>query len=85
MAEGKVWKTDDMGLASYLSLEGQDVKEMEWEMESCYFVFEDNEDIRVLTTKFVSGDACVEPRRYNMSFASLKKKMFSSKKSRPPR
>lgn len=76
----KNWKTDDMGLAAFLTLEGHEVQEMEWELDSCYFVFHETEGLLTLLSKFVSGDACVEPRRYNMNFASLKKKMFASRK-----
>lgn len=76
------WKTDDMALAAYLMFMGDDVKDLEWEMDSCYFCFEETDDLLDHVQDFVSGDALVEPRRFNMIFGQLKKRMFGNKPRR---
>lgn len=73
------WNTDDMSLAAFLVLEDQKCIEMKWDMGSCYFVFEECDDLLDLVQDFVSDEATVSPRRYNMTFAALKKEMFNNR------
>lgn len=68
-----------MALAAFLQLEGHEVVRMRWEIGSCYFVFKETDDLLDLVQDFVSDDAQVSPRRYNMTFAALKKRMFQSR------
>lgn len=77
VSDTKVWRTDDMALATFLILEGHDVQDIQWELESCYFAFVNNDGLNALVSGFVSGSARVEPRNYNMAFGKLKRAMFS--------
>lgn len=68
-----------MALAAYLCIEGEELKEFQWEMGSCFFMFEETDDLLDAVADFVSGDARVDPRKYNMQFAQIKRRMFASK------
>lgn len=73
----KVWRTDDLSLAAYLAYELGEDPSMEWEQGSCLFVFTDSGDIGPAVQAYISGDATVEPREYNLEHGKLKKAMFS--------
>lgn len=77
----ETWRTSDMSLAAYLEYQGHTCVDMEWEEESCFFVFEHGDDLVECAADFVGDRAQVKPRRYNMVFGSLKKKMFANKRA----
>lgn len=76
------WKCDDMALASYLSMEGNEIIKFHWELGSCFFVFTETDDLLDAVNDFVGGYARVDPRKYNMTFAQIKRRMFASKPER---
>jgi hypothetical protein len=72
------WRTDDMALAAFLLVEFGEDPFLVWEMSSCYFVFKEPDDVFLEAVQdFFSGKATIEPRKYNMAFAKLKKAVFS--------
>lgn len=71
------WRTDDMALAAYLMIELRADPTLHWEMESCFFEFEETDDLLDAVHDFVSGESRIEPRTYNMAFAKLKKAVFN--------
>lgn len=78
--EGNSWRTDDMALAAYLMIEFEETPGLHWEMGTCFFAFDngDEDDVFLDAVRdFVSGKASVEPRKYNMAFAKLKKAAFN--------
>ena len=72
------FRTDDLSIAAFLSLSLGVDPVLEWEMSSCYFVFEPGEDLNQLVYEYVSGAAMVEPCAYNLEHGKIKKAMFSS-------
>lgn len=72
------FRTDDLSIAAFLSLTLGVDPTLEWEMASCYFVFEPGEDLNKLVYDYVSGAARVEPGAYNLEHGKIKKAMFSS-------
>ena len=77
----ETWRTDDMALAAYLMIELKAEPNLQWEMESCFFEFDESDDLLDAVQDFVSGDSRIEPRTYNMAFAKLKKAVFSHPQS----
>lgn len=71
------WRTDDMALAAYLMVSLRVEPDLKWEMESCFFEFEETDDLLDAVQDFVSGDARIEPRTFNMVFGKLKKAVFN--------
>ena len=73
------WRTDDMALAAYLMIEFDETPKLQWEMETCYFEFDNGDDDVFLDAvrDFLSGKGTVEPRTYNMAFGKLKKAVFN--------
>lgn len=68
-----------MSLAAFLCLEGEELLDYQWERDSCWFVFEKTQSLMDSVTDFISGNALVEPSRYNTVFSEIKKKMFGSR------
>lgn len=82
MEEDVEWRTTDTSLATYLMIQGAEVKRFEWEKTfrwECYFVFTETDDLLDDVADYVGGAAQVEPRRFNLTYAQLKKRMFASK------
>lgn len=73
----KVFQTDDMALASYLTIELGVTPELEWKMASCFFHFPSSDRLYALVSEFEKGLGTTDPRQYSMTFAMLKKAMFS--------
>ena len=71
------WRTDDMSLAAFLSLTLEQDPEIEWEMESCYFVFDKCDQLIDAVAGFLSDTVKVSPRQYNLEMAKMKKAIFS--------
>lgn len=66
-----------MALATFLSIQLETDPELEWEMSSCYFSYEETPELLDAVQTFVMGNALVEPREYNMEFAKIKKAVFA--------
>lgn len=70
------WRTKDMALAAYLGCIGHKYVRMELDEESCYWVFNETEDLTDEVFTFLEGKGSVEPNKFNSNFASLKRDMF---------
>lgn len=82
MEEDVEWRTTDTSLATYLIIQGSEVLRFEWEKTfrmECYFVFKETDDLLDDVADYIGGAAQVEPRRFNLTYAQLKKQMFASK------
>ena len=86
------WRTDNLSLAAFLSIELETDPEIQWEGPYCFFVYEDDERLHNLVADYVSNRASVEPQNYSMVHGKLKRTMFDhrdaphpSRSRRPPR
>lgn len=70
------WRTDEMACAAFLCHNEVELIRLEWELDSCYFVFPNTDEVQELVVEFIGGNGLVEPREYNMDFAKLKRAMF---------
>lgn len=71
------WVTDDLSLASFLSHNGHEAEPV-WDGNVCSFKFKiEGDRLLQLVSSYASGEALVEPRRYNRTFAEMKAKMFN--------
>jgi hypothetical protein len=70
-----------MSLAAYLGLIGNEYVRMEIEGDSCYWVFNETDDLADEVLTFLEGKAQVEPNQFNARFAALKRDMFAFARS----
>lgn len=70
------WRTGDTALAAFLVLNDHECLRMEWEGESCFFTFIENDDLLDRVVEFMGDEALVNPRAYNMTLSSIRKQMF---------
>lgn len=70
------WSTAKAPLAAYLSLMGFTVVSIEWQGGSCYWTFEDGEQLADAVADFEGGKARVDPNRFNDAVADIKRSMF---------
>jgi len=75
------WRTSDMDTAAYLIYSNHECLDMEWEEESCFFVFEHSDELVECVADFIGDIAQVSPRRYNIVFGNLKKRMFANRRA----
>jgi cold shock CspA family protein len=72
------WKTDDMGLASYVSMH-LDIVDVAWEGDSCYWHFDDTDELEELVTEYLFGSPVADVRKFNEQNAKLKRTLFRGK------
>lgn len=70
------WRTGDTALAAFLITKEHECIKMEWEVDSCYFTFAENDDMLDLVVEFMGDEALVNPRTYNLALSNLRKQMF---------
>jgi hypothetical protein len=70
------FETGLTALAVYLVYSGCDIDEIEWRDELCFFLFENTPQLQGEMTKFVSGQARVEPQQYSNTFGQVTKRMW---------
>lgn len=85
----KFWGTNDMVLATFLTICGERVVRLYWFRDedprdaTCFFMFKDTWSVRMCHRRYLSGDNQVNAAVFSRKFAALKNKMFTSNK--PPR
>jgi hypothetical protein len=79
------FSTDNMALAAYLMYLGHELQDLEWELTSCYFLFEETMELSTSVVDFFTDRATVAPQRYNTTFSQLKKRVFDENPNPPPR
>ena len=79
------WRTRDMALVAFLICSGLNAKRLEIEntsaVPSCYWVFEESDDLPDQLMTYMEGKALVEPNQFNTTFAKLKRDMFDFMRS----
>ena len=75
-----VWRTKEMALAAYLKCLGHRYVRMEIDESnhpvSCFWVFEETDELTDEVFKYLEGDGLVEPKGFNNNVAQLKNGMF---------
>jgi len=83
----KVFSTDNMALAAYLSINGQEIVGTTWRggrlRQKCYWEFNNTYELEDLVSDFALGDALVDPKLFNERILELKQDMFHEKDSQP--
>lgn len=80
-----MWKTDNINLAAYLLYLDHECKGIEWERGAGYFCFTRSEQVLEAATTFMGDEAVVNPKRYSMCFAELKRELFRTNPNPPTR
>lgn len=73
-----LWRTSEMALVAYLATLGKRHIRMEVDRDpvSCYWVFEETDDLGDVVLDFLEGSGTVEPKSFNNLMAQLKNDMF---------
>ena len=77
-AEEQRWRTDDMSLAAFLAIKFP-VLSVEWHGNSCYWFFEDSDELADEVSDYAGDIAKVNPREHSSMVGRLKREMFSVK------
>lgn len=75
------FRTNDMAMATMLKMEGHSVQGMEWEANTCYWVFMRTDGLVEMVQDFQESRARVDPKRYNREFTKTKQELWESKRS----
>lgn len=80
MAEKKLWKTNDMSLAAFLSLHAEP-EDAVWDVKdnTVYWFFFETPELTALVASFSGNQAQVDPKVYSYRYAQMKKDMFAIK------
>lgn len=71
------YKTRDLAEASAFIANGQEFKRLEREGSICYFIFDDIETCKEISTKYFFGDLQVNAREFHEGMNRLKNRIFS--------
>lgn len=72
------FKTNDLGLAAFLTLNHHSVQDVEWQGSTCYWKFLLIPSLNDLVELYASHSAVVEPIAYNRAFNPLRKGLLST-------
>jgi len=72
------FRTNDLGLAAYLTLNGHASQGEDWQGGTCYWKFLLIPSINELVELYLSHQALVEPVAYNRAFNPLRKGLLST-------
>lgn len=73
------YKTNQMGLVSFLKLEGHTPQSIRWEEDdTCYWYFDKSDSLLGLVDQFLGGESKVEPREFNRIFGLTRKELMGS-------
>lgn len=79
------YRTNDMGMATFLKLEGNPCQDLQWKGDTCYWIFRVTDALLESTEAFLEGTARVEPKAYNKEYNSTKREFYESKDGSRPR
>lgn len=73
------YRSSDMGVVTYLMVEGHTTQKVFWDNGTCYWVFRIN-DALLEHLELYQGDlAQVDPREYNRRYAEVKREFYSTR------
>lgn len=74
----ELFRTNDMGMAAFLTLYGHGIQDTEWDGGTCYWKFLLGNSLNELVETWLAGQALVEPIAYNRAFNILKKGLLNT-------
>lgn len=72
------YRTDNMGMASWLKMQGHTPQRVRWEDQTCYWYFDKSDLLLGSVDAFLEGEARVEPKEYNRIFLLTKREFWDS-------
>lgn len=78
------FRSNDMGVVTYLRIEGHTSQAMDWEGRTCYWVFAKTPSLMEHVEKFQSDQAQVNPRVYNRRYAETKREFYDTQNDSRP-
>lgn len=73
------YRSSDMGVVTYLRVEGHTPQKMQWETGTCYWVFLRNDALEEHLDLYQSDMAQVDPREYNRRYAEVKREFYNNR------
>lgn len=70
------FRSDDMGMVTYLKLEGHTPQKIGYEGESCFWWFMITDSLLAAIESFGAREAQVEPREYSKMYAATKREFY---------
>lgn len=70
------FKTNDMGLAAYLTMNGHSCQGTDWQEKTCFWLFLLLPDLSRLVKLWTNRTASVEPVAYNVAFGAIKRELL---------
>lgn len=77
MDEPEIWTTDDLAFATFLTLQGHDIQEMEWSDGTCEFKFLIEDNFMNDVIDYTGGLARVDPKEFMTSFNRTKRRILN--------
>lgn len=75
----ETYTTKDLGESSFLLVTGMKLRELRWEGNICWFVFNDRTSCDSLSKDFWFGQAKVPAKSFYDAMATLKNRIFSGR------
>lgn len=72
------FKTNDLGMAAYLTMSGHALQGEDWQGGTCFWKFLLIPSVSELVELYLSHQALVEPVAYNRAFNHLKRGLLST-------
>jgi Domain of unknown function (DUF5659) len=79
MDTDETFRTNDMGMATFLRAEGHEVIEVLWESGTCYWRFAISGNLVQLVEDFQADRARVNPKQFTRNFSKTKHEMYTSR------
>jgi hypothetical protein len=75
----EIFKTNDMGMATYLEMQGHTAQTIAFEGQNCYWHFLLGEALERDVDDFLTQRASVTPQAYNKQYALVKREMIDAR------
>jgi hypothetical protein len=76
------WRTNDLGIAAYLTLCDHEIIDMQWRPPgNCFFVFERTPELMVDVINYTGNIAQVNPKEFLDEYGRVKREMINSRPS----
>ncbi len=73
------YRSSDMGVVTYLRVEGHTPQTMIWENDTCYWSFRITPALLSQLENYLADTSLVNPRDYNRRYAEVKREFYASK------
>ena len=76
-----MFRTANLPLAAYLSFSVDPLRK-EWEKSTCFWLFNNDEELEKLVTGFTGGKAMVDARAYSYRITQMRKDVLEEKRAK---